>query len=357
VTGFNGLTNVPASNSPYVISVNIVVENPVFTTLTLPLTANTATTFNNSGGTPFAIVKSPAAVANFTVNMTPCLDPPGLTRIRYVRRYYTFVSSASSGSYDITMYYSVNETYPYVTNPAKLQVYQQPRASGTWVNLSISKTTVSTPGLQTVQVLGVNNLTGNFCMAHIWSPKTVNFNLASAMYDNSTRNVVLQWNSEFTPNEDGYYIERAKDGENPEWQLAGIVHANSFGEYGFSDKVVEEGTYLYRVYAVDNEGTGYESQIVSVNVTSIPAQFTLDQNYPNPFNPVTSIRFNVPQTENVTLKVYDMFWREVATLVNETKAAGTYNVSFDASKLSSGTYFYRMDAGSFTATRKLSVMK
>jgi hypothetical protein len=357
ITGYNGMTNVPASNSPYLLTVQIVVEPPQPQTVTLPLTANLATTFNNSGGTPFAVVKSPAAVANFTVNMVPCKDPPGLTRIRYVRRYYSFTSSSSSGSYDITMYYSLNETYPYVTNPAKLQVYQQPRSSGTWVNLSASKTTISTPSTQTVQVLAVNNLTGNFTMAHIWSPKMLSFNLASALYDRSTRNVVLQWTADMKPNEDGFYIERAKDGDNPEWELAGILNGSAAGDYGFTDKVVEEGNYLYRVSYLDDEGTGYESQIVSVNVSALPGQFSLDQNYPNPFNPITSIRFNVPQTSSVSLKVYDMFWREVATLVNETKSAGTYSVSFDASKLASGTYFYRMDAGNFTTTRKLSVMK
>jgi hypothetical protein len=357
ITGYNGLTNVPASNTPYVLIVQIVVENPTPASLTLPLPANVNTIYNNVGGTPFAEVKTSAAVASFTVNMTPCQDPPGLTRIRYNRRWYTFSSSATSGTYDITMYYSINELYPYVTNPAKLQVYQQPRLNGTWVNLSVSKATTVNTALQTVKIVGVNNLTGRFAMAHAWAPKTMNFNLTSAMYDRSSRNVVLQWSSDVKPNSEGFYIERAKDAENPEWQMAGSVDANAFGEYGFSDKIVEEGTYLYRVFGVDDEGTAYESQPVSVNVSTLPGQFSLEQNYPNPFNPSTSIRFNVPQTTNVTLKVYDMFWREVATLVNESKSAGTYNVSFDASKLASGTYFYRMDADNFTMTRKLNVMK
>jgi len=91
--------------------------------------------------------------------------------------------------------------------------------------------------------------------------------------------------------------------------------------------------------------------------TGIPSQFVLDQNYPNPFNPSTTIRYSIPTSEFVTLMVYDVLGNEVANLVNEEKPAGSYEIKFDASILSSGIYFYSLQAGSYTQTKKLILMK
>ncbi|MBI4535209.1 MAG: T9SS type A sorting domain-containing protein [Ignavibacteriae bacterium] len=79
----------------------------------------------------------------------------------------------------------------------------------------------------------------------------------------------------------------------------------------------------------------------------VPAVFALEQNYPNPFNPTTTIKFSIPHTSDVTLKVYDLLGREVATLLNDTKPMGTYEVTWNAANLASGVYFYRLTAGSF----------
>ena len=85
--------------------------------------------------------------------------------------------------------------------------------------------------------------------------------------------------------------------------------------------------------------------------------FNLEQNYPNPFNPSTSIRYSIPKTSLVTLKVYDVLGREVAALVNEEKPIGTYQVNLDASSLASGIYFYKIQAGSFISTKKMILLK
>ena len=95
-----------------------------------------------------------------------------------------------------------------------------------------------------------------------------------------------------------------------------------------------------------------------------PNEFRLEQNYPNPFNPNTKIKYTIPNVSQsgvegsrVQLKVYDVLGNEVATLVNESKPAGTYEIEFNASNLSSGVYFYKLQAGSFVETRKMILLK
>jgi len=90
---------------------------------------------------------------------------------------------------------------------------------------------------------------------------------------------------------------------------------------------------------------------------TVPEQFSLSQNYPNPFNPTTTVRYSIPVSGHVTLKVYNVIGQEVATLVNTVQKAASYTVAFDASKLASGVYFYRLSAGNFTQVKKMLMLK
>ena len=96
---------------------------------------------------------------------------------------------------------------------------------------------------------------------------------------------------------------------------------------------------------------------VSNKKYNIPDQYTLEQNYPNPFNPVTKIRWQTPVSSWQTLKVYDVLGNEVATLVNEEKPAGTYEIEFKVSGLASGIYFYQLKANEFVATKKMILLR
>jgi len=91
--------------------------------------------------------------------------------------------------------------------------------------------------------------------------------------------------------------------------------------------------------------------------TFAASSYRLEQNFPNPFNPVTRINFSIPKTGLVTLKIYDMLGKEVMTLANEIKSAGLYAIDFDGRELSSGTYFYRLEAGDFIDTKKMLLIK
>lgn len=102
---------------------------------------------------------------------------------------------------------------------------------------------------------------------------------------------------------------------------------------------------------------GVFSRLTSVNNVKAPVSFALDQNYPNPFNPSTVISYSIPKFGNVSLKVYDVIGREVATLVNGRETAGEHSVEFNGSGLASGVYFYRLVAGGYVQTRKLLLLK
>ena len=97
----------------------------------------------------------------------------------------------------------------------------------------------------------------------------------------------------------------------------------------------------------------------AVNESKImnPTVFMLFQNYPNPFNPITIIKYDLPKAGRVTLKIYDVLGRKVATLINEEKPAGRYQVEFNGSSFASGVYFYRIQAGNYSSVKKMILLK
>jgi hypothetical protein len=89
----------------------------------------------------------------------------------------------------------------------------------------------------------------------------------------------------------------------------------------------------------------------------VPALYSLEQNYPNPFNPKTNIRYSIPENSFVTLKIFDLLGREIKTLVNQNQISGKYSITFDMSGYASGLYLYKIQAGNFSDTRKMILIK
>lgn len=170
--------------------------------------------------------------------------------------------------------------------------------------------------------------------------------------------VVLEWITATEVNNYGFEIERKE--ENTSWQIIGFVqghgNSNSPKEYSFTNTPLGGTKFKYRLKQIDFDGTFEYSNEIEVNLQT-PLFFLLNQNHPNPFNPNTTIKFSIPHSQFVTLKVYDVLGREVATLVNEEKAPGNYEVKFNGSNLPSGVYCYRLQAGSFSQTKKLLLLK
>lgn len=176
--------------------------------------------------------------------------------------------------------------------------------------------------------------------------------------------ITLNWLTASEVNNSGFEIERSKvksqNSNEAVWEKIGFVNGNGttteIKSYSFIDNNVTAGTYSYRLKQIDFNGTFEYSNIIEVEVSS-PQNFELSQNYPNPFNPSTTISFSLPQNVFVILKVYDVIGNEVATLVNEEKSAGRYDINFNAANLSSGIYFYSISAGSFNQVNKMTLIK
>jgi hypothetical protein len=140
------------------------------------------------------------------------------------------------------------------------------------------------------------------------------------------------------------------------------LNGNEPGLIGYWEFDEGTGTITYDATSNHNDGTIHEaawvvpSEVELLN-DKIPGSFALDQNYPNPFNPSTKISWRSPVSSWQTLKVYDVLGNEVVTLVDEYKAAGSYEVELDAYKLSSGIYFYRLQAENFLKTMKMVLLK
>lgn len=170
--------------------------------------------------------------------------------------------------------------------------------------------------------------------------------------------VKLNWTTSYELNNKGFSIERKSDAEFKEISFVnGFGNSNNNQSYTFNDVNLRTGKYSYRLKQIDLNGN-YKYYALSNEVTiGAPQQFILSQNYPNPFNPVTNIEFELPKNSFVDLKVFDITGKEVSSLVNQSLNAGYYQFKFDASGLSSGSYFYKISAGNFTSMKKMIVVK
>jgi hypothetical protein len=175
------------------------------------------------------------------------------------------------------------------------------------------------------------------------------------------RGVELAWKTATEVNNYGFDIEKRMKDELGimNWVKLGFVEGrgttNAPQSYSFIDNSAS-GTVAYRLKQIDRDGSFEYSNQVEVTVAA-PVEFALMQNHPNPFNPSTSIRYQVAAPGHVSLKVYDILGKEVATLVNGMQDAGAKIAKLDASQLPSGIYFYTLRTSNFTATKKMLLLK
>lgn len=206
----------------------------------------------------------------------------------------------------------------------------------------------------------LDTITNQYVSDFFWYP----VEMSSFTFNVSGNNVELNWITATETNNQSFEIERSISNSN-EWVKAGEVQGSGTSaepiNYKFLDRKLSTGHYLYRLKQIDFNGTVNYHELSSEVIVGVPTAYAISQNYPNPFNPTTKIDFELPYDGKVSILLYDISGREVAKLVNEVKTAGYYSVQFNGANLSSGMYFYRINAeGSgqnFVTTKKMVLIK
>ena len=179
----------------------------------------------------------------------------------------------------------------------------------------------------------------------------------------SKNNVTLNWTTAAESNNQGFDIERSASGSD-EWTKVGYVEGSGTisvpKDYSFSDRIFT-GHYNYRLKQIDYNGSVNFHNLAGEVVVGLPTDYAISQNYPNPFNPSTKIDFELPYDSKVSIILYDISGREIAKIVNEQITAGYHNVQFNGANLSSGMYFYRINADgngkNFVSVKKMVMIK
>lgn len=175
---------------------------------------------------------------------------------------------------------------------------------------------------------------------------------------------MLNWTTATEVNNYGFDVERTSIPLSPQsqWEVITFIeghgNSNSPKEYSFIDALVVSSPLSYRLKQLDTDG-GFEyfPNVFGITVSVALAKTVLFQNHPNPFNPSTIIRYEIQDTRFVSLKVYNLLGENVATLVNNEQNAGSYEMTFNGSKLASGFYFYRFETVGYTQTMKMLLIK
>jgi hypothetical protein len=181
----------------------------------------------------------------------------------------------------------------------------------------------------------------------------------------NNKRVELKWLTASEVNNSGFEIER-RNLQSDKWSKIGFIKGSGTTtekrSYSFIDHYYSAVKISYRLKQIDFNGDFTYSKTININLTS-PAEYKLSQNFPNPFNPSTSISFSLPSTSMVILTIYNLLGQKVAALVDEIKDPGNYEVQWNAQNLTSGIYFYSLDAEgiggkeSFKSIRKMILLK
>ncbi|MCX6138731.1 MAG: T9SS type A sorting domain-containing protein [Ignavibacteriales bacterium] len=198
------------------------------------------------------------------------------------------------------------------------------------------------------------------CIATSWPALSLPVELSRFESSVRRRSVLLEWTTATEENNSGFSVERKSVGGK--WNTLGFVKghgtSNASNSYTYSDAVAAGDRYIYRLKQIDNGGKFEYSREVEATVAPQAEEFIMTQNYPNPFNPTTSIRFAMKRSQHASVKVYNLMGQEVAILFDGTAVGDMMNtISFDASHLPTGNYFYRLQSDERSETKWMSLIK
>jgi len=313
--------------------------------------------FPNGTGNPTTVT------ATVYPNSNPPNLPPQADTTLVVKRYVTLSGAGAGTGFSYTMRFSYLKSE--VRGPELNYVVWKNSGAG-WQNVGVTSVDTTNHFIQVSGLTGFGDVTAAD-PAGALPIQLVSFVVTPVP---NTNDVKLAWATATEVNNYGFFVQRslsAADGfvDLPNNFVLGNGSTLAPKNYQWTDKDVPAGKLYYRLKQVDLDGTTtyYGPQMVQTTIATGlkenqgPLSLSLAQNWPNPFNPSTTISYQLPGSSSVRLVVYDLVGREVATLVNEVESAGTHMVKFDGSNLASGTYVYRIEAGNFVATKKLTLVK
>ena len=318
-----------------------------------------------------ATAGSPAGVQIYRVDEAPNVTtPPGTyAKISAVRYWGAFVIGGTSPEYTVTYDY---DGHPGITDESALRLARRDdNEDTTWEDTAATLDT----GANTLTRAGESGTEYILGSTSLDNPLPVE--LSSFTATSSEGAVLLTWTTESEVDNLGFYLHRADNVDGPFTRLndriiPGAGNSPVYHEYSYVDTEVEEGNrYYYFLEDLDLWGISYDSDMISVFVqyasTSVPEEFSLLQNYPNPFNPGTWIPYQLRATAAVEIKIYDVAGHLIRTISVGRQDAGYYtsekravywNGKNEAGRtVPTGIYFYQINAGDLTETRKMVVTK
>ena len=236
-------------------------------------------------------------------------------------------------------------------------------ATGSRVSWSRQLTSTEAANYNATNMFSRASATPNYTTDWFVNPGMLPVELTSFSALEQGRDIVLQWTTATEVQNSGWQIERAVTDSktpSPQWKSIGFVsgagNSASGKSYTYRDVNPGTGEYSYRLKQIDLDGTVSYSSTIFSSVSTANGYWIID-NYPNPFNPSTTITFNVPERAKVDISIYNSLGEFVTRIVNETFEKGTYSRVFEANKLSSGIYYYRLQSGSNLITKKMILTK
>ncbi|MFA7419267.1 MAG: T9SS type A sorting domain-containing protein [Melioribacteraceae bacterium] len=267
-----------------------------------------------------------------------------ISSTNYLNRYWTVTSGGISS-------FSCDATFTYVDTDIQ----------GTEASLYCGKWSGSSWSLLNAANTGSNQLSGTVTSFSDFTggeQAALPVELTTFTASNTDNGVQLNW--ETTTEVNNYGFEIFRFAQNDMWEKVGFVNghgnSNSPKSYTFTDAAAPAGKVEYRLKQIDFDGKFEYSIVAEVNV-EVPGKLVLYQNMPNPFNPTTEIKFALPKVSNVELSIYNMLGEKVETLASGMMNAGEHKVSFNATNLSSGVYFYKLTTESNSSIKKMILMK
>ncbi|HMS65959.1 MAG TPA: T9SS type A sorting domain-containing protein [Ignavibacteria bacterium] len=335
----------------------------------LPNSKSTNVILNNQTDNPAGGVLSvtqrnnetPPSQSSPVINVNTTAVNPGstITNPNVIYQDYWFTVSYTGNDYLGNATYNLAIDVTYFTNRSNLYIIQRADQTGPWtcLNTSVSLDEVFTTGLTSF---------GDFALAGDSVTQPLPVELSSFVSVINNNDVTLNWSTVSEINNSGFDVERSSvQNGSGQWSKVGSVSGNGTTDitnyYSFTDKALNSGRYSYRLKQIDFNGNfEYFNLSNEVNI-GIPVKFSLSQNYPNPFNPSTKINYEMAFDGNVSLKIFDISGKEVASVVNDYRPAGFYTVNFNGSSLSSGMYFYRIsvdgNGNNYSAVKKMILVK